>query len=239
MLVLFAYIGLFAARVYANECPLTDYALEFPNKDVTDYVHIWGMPNLTEFTVCFWMKSSDNDHGTPFSYAVLDQSNELLIIGYDSFNVRIGNTLRELSVSANDGYWHHICASWENTAGSLSFYKDGVLSANHTNFKTGYMIRSGGSLVLGQDQDSLAGGFQRSQSFQGLMTNLNVWDYVLCQNDIARISKACLHEEPGTVYKWTDLKHGVKGKPRVLVPSPCVSQVEGSNAVFQKLVYFS
>ena len=72
----------------------TDYALEFPNKDVNDYVHIWGMPNLTEFTVCFWMKSSDSNHGTPFSYAVPQESNELLIIGYDSFNVRIGGTLR-------------------------------------------------------------------------------------------------------------------------------------------------
>ena len=72
----------------------TDYALEFPLKNVTDYVHIWGMPNLTEFTVCFWMKSKDPSHGTPFSYAVPDQANELLIIGYDNFNVRIGNTLK-------------------------------------------------------------------------------------------------------------------------------------------------
>ena len=74
---------------------------------------------------------------------------------------------------------------------------------------------------MGQDQDSLAGGFNNGQSFQGLLTNLNVWDYVLCPDDITRISKACLSEEPGTVYKWSDLKHGVKGKPRVLVPSPC------------------
>lgn len=128
---------------------------------------------------------------------------------------------RELSVSANDGYWHHICLSWENTAGSLKFYKDGVLSAHRTNFKTGYTIRPGGSLVLGQDQDSLAGSFHSVQSFQGIMANLNVWDYVLCPDIIARISKACLSEELGTVYKWADLKHGVKGKPRVLVPSPC------------------
>ena len=124
-------------------------------------------------------------------------------------------------MSANDGYWHHVCSSWENTAGSFQFYKDGVLSANDTNFKTGYVIRSGGSLVLGQDQDSFASGFGVAQSFQGLLTNLNVWDYVLCPDDIEKMSKACFYEELEAFYKWSYLKHGVNGKLRVLVPSSC------------------
>lgn len=44
---------------------------------------------MTEFTVCFWMKSNDSNEGTPFSYAVPEQANELLIINYNSFSVRI------------------------------------------------------------------------------------------------------------------------------------------------------
>ena len=124
-------------------------------------------------------------------------------------------------MSANDDQWHHICLSWENTAGSLRFYKDSVLSANYTNFKTGHAIRCGGSLVIGQDQDSFAGGFDSTQSFQGLISNLNLWDYVLCPDSIRRMSKGCLYEEPWTVYKWSYFKHGVKGKPRIVVPSPC------------------
>lgn len=145
------------------------------------------------------------------------------IAKYTVISMTFSLIYRELSVSANDDKWHHICLTWENTDGSLKFYKDRVLSASYTNFKTGYTIRSGGSLVLGQDQDLLAGGFESDQSFQGLLTNLNVWDYVLCPAAIARMSEECLSVEPGTVYKWSDLKHGVKGKPRVLVPSPCGS----------------
>ena len=122
---------------------------------------------------------------------------------------------------ANDNKWHHICLTWKNYDGSLKLYKDSILSANFTDFKTGYKIRSGGSLVLGQDQDSLAGRFSTDQSFQGLLTNLNVWDYVLCPDAIARMTKGCLFVEPGTVYRWSDLKHGVKGKPKILFPSPC------------------
>lgn len=67
----------------------TDYALEFPNRDVNDYVQIWGMPNLTEFTVCFWMKSNDSNSGKPFSYAIPEENNELLIINYSNLEVWI------------------------------------------------------------------------------------------------------------------------------------------------------
>ena len=71
-----------------------DYAIEFPNKNVTEYVHIWGMPNLTAFTVCFWMKTNDSNSGTPFSYAVPGEDNEILLIGYNNFNVYIEGTKR-------------------------------------------------------------------------------------------------------------------------------------------------
>ena len=66
---------------------------------MTDYVHIWGMPNLTQFTVCLWMKSSDPNHGTLFSYAVPEQPNELLIIGYDSFDVWSGGQKKVRSIT--------------------------------------------------------------------------------------------------------------------------------------------
>ena len=37
---------------------------------------------------------------------------------------------RQTKVSANDGRWHHICATWEHTAGSWNLYKDGVVEDN-------------------------------------------------------------------------------------------------------------
>ena len=123
-------------------------------------------------------------------------------------------------MSANDGNWHHICALWENNAGLLKFYKDGALAANHTDFKTGHTIRSGGSLILGQDQDSVAGHFQASQSFQGFLSSLNVWDYALCEEIIMRMSKACLSDE-GNVYKWSYFVNGMNGDIRLFIPSPC------------------
>ena len=130
------------------------------------------------------------------------------------------NCDREVKGSANDGEWHHICFTWQSSDGALRFYKDGRLHMNSTGLKTGYTMKGGGSLVLGQDQDAVAGGFDASQSFQGSLTNVNVWSYVLSANAIKNLSKSWL-SGVGNMYKWTDFIHGVKGKTRVVIPSPC------------------
>ena len=44
---------------------------------------------------------------------------------------------RETSVSAIDGKWHHICATWENTAGSWKLYKDGAIAAQGQGLQSG------------------------------------------------------------------------------------------------------
>ena len=44
---------------------------------------------------------------------------------------------RETSVSAIDERWHHICATWENTAGSWKLYKDGAVAAQGQGFQKG------------------------------------------------------------------------------------------------------
>ena len=74
--------------------------------------------------------------------------------------------------------------------------------------------------MLGQDQDSLGGGFDAKQRFIGMMTNVNVWDHVLSTAKIEQMSKSCLSGE-GNVYKWSDFINCREGKVRVVIPSPC------------------
>lgn len=77
---------------------IADYAFEFPNKNVDDFVHVWGMPCLKQFTVCFWMKSSDSSGGTPFSYAVPGADKELIVTNYNNFTVWVGDDKRYVSL---------------------------------------------------------------------------------------------------------------------------------------------
>ena len=94
------------------------------------------------------------------------------------------------------------------------------MAAQGTGHKTGNTIISGGSLVLGQEQDSIGDDFSSSETFIGMLTNVNVWDHVLPIAQIEKMSKFCLSGE-GNVYKWSDFIHGRQGKVELVVPSPC------------------
>lgn len=219
LFVCFCFGSIFCG--YVSGYSTNNYALNFPYKGVTDYANIWGMRSLTKFTVCFWMKSRVSNPGAPFSYNVLGFDNELVVHNfYNDFDLWIANSRRSVHESANDDRWHHICTSWRKSDGAWQFYKDGALHRHSSGLATGHTIRAGGSLVLGQEQDTAGGSFSVAQSFQGSLTNVNVWSYVLSASTIKRLSKSCL-SGVGDVYKWSDFIHGVKGKTAVVIPSPC------------------
>ncbi|XP_073232102.1 neuronal pentraxin-1-like [Porites lutea] len=171
------------------------------------------------------MKSSDTrNDGTPFSYSTPRTANTIVLYNYRSFQFGIDDKFRTTHVSANDGRWHHTCASWENKLGSWKLYKDGFVASSGIWFQAGRVIRSGGSLTLAQEQDSLGGSFEKHQGFIGMLTNVNVWNYVLSTAQIKQMSKVCLPGREGNVYKWSDFIHGREGKARVVMPSPCKPQ---------------
>lgn len=128
---------------------------------------------------------------------------------------------RETTVTANDGVWHHICLLWENNSGSWKFYKDCDLKDQGTGFKQGFEIRQGGSIVLGQDQDCVGGCFREQESFQGMLSNVNVWDRVIPATQIKEMSQSCLSDEwnDGNLYKWIDFLR--QGGVKLVGPSPC------------------
>ena len=121
----------------------------------------------------------------------------------------------------NDGAWHHICVTWENTQGSWNLYKDGAVFDYGRGLLIGHEIIGGGVLVLGQEQDELEGGFVVKQSFIGSLTAVEVWDHVISPDDISRMSKACKSSIKGNVITWFDFKSGVRGDMQVVGPSSC------------------
>ena len=82
----------------------------------------------------------------------------------------------------------------------------------------GHVIRGGGVLVLGQEQDSEGGSFDANQSFIGEMTGVQIWDHVLKDQEIMRMSKSCL-TGVGNVFKWRDFKSHVRGSVKIIKAS--------------------
>ena len=71
------------------------------------------------------------------------------------------------------------------------------------------MIRGGGVLLLGQEQDSLGASFETHQSFIDELTGVNIWNHVINVQQINHMSKSCLREV-GNVFQWSDFKSHVK-----------------------------
>ena len=123
-------------------------------------------------------------------------------------------------MSTNDGEWHHICFTWENTAGSWHLYKDGIRESEGSGLSVGHVITGGGAVVLGQEQDSVGGRFSSKASFVGELSGVNVWDQVISSDNISRMSKACTAEE-GNVITWFDFRSGIRGNVQIIEPSSC------------------
>ena len=137
-------------------------------------------------SVELWLRTSDTsrDAGT-FSYAVPGSDNELQLRDYRNFTVIRGGVRVTTGVSANDGAWHQIVLSWRASDGQTQLYKDGKLAYSGTLAAGSPIVGSGGAVVLGQDQDTVGGGFQSSQAFLGDLDEVSLYDRVLGAAEVA------------------------------------------------------
>ncbi|MEY8837814.1 M10 family metallopeptidase C-terminal domain-containing protein [Cribrihabitans sp. XS_ASV171] len=128
------------------------------------------------------------------SYAVSGSSNEFLVFGNPGGNV----TVWVNGVSTDTGYAvgnlldgevHRMSVSVDTTAGTngqISLYVDGVeeFSGSGASASVGSAITSGGTLIVGQDQDSLGGSFDGTQALRGGMGDIRIWSSLRSQGQV-------------------------------------------------------
>lgn len=127
---------------------------------------------------------------------------------------------RRAVISVRDGEWHHVCATWRNTDGQNKIFIDGKLEENGTGLSADHIIEKGGVVVLGQEQDSLGGGFQDNQALVGKIANLNLWDTIFPLKEIVEMSKNCFSRK-GNVLSWEQFRSDIRGTVKVHEPSLC------------------
>ncbi|MGD1703436.1 LamG-like jellyroll fold domain-containing protein, partial [Dapis sp. BLCC M229] len=156
-----------------------------------DYIIINPMPNFPSetLTVLCWVKSNNTTKaGTPVSYANSETSNAFILFDIRKLIPEITAVTKQTEVVLNDGKWHCVALSWNSSDGQLKVYKDGEEKDSGTLSK-GKKINSGGALILGQEQDKLAGGFDVNQAFEGQMAHLRIYDRVLSPEEINECMK--------------------------------------------------
>ncbi|KAM3863920.1 pentraxin-4 [Diretmus argenteus] len=93
------------------------------------------------------------------------------------------------AASLLDGRWHHLCVLWSSIQGRFWHYTDRRLTSSGSNFQKGWEVPGGGSVVLGQEQDVVGGGFDPTEGFAGRMAGLRVWDRVLSPMEVKGVAE--------------------------------------------------
>uniref|UniRef100_A0A8C9YRY2 Neuronal pentraxin IIb n=1 Tax=Sander lucioperca TaxID=283035 RepID=A0A8C9YRY2_SANLU len=163
-----------------------------------------SLPEMYAFTLCMWIKSSASPGiGTPFSYGVPGQANEIVLIewGNNPIELLINDKVAQLPLEVRDGRWHHICISWTTRDGQWDAYQDGGKLGTGDNLAAWHPIKPGGVIILGQEQDVVGGRFDAGQAFVGELSQVNIWDRILKPVEIQSMAN-CSSYIPGNVISW-------------------------------------
>ncbi|XP_054636428.1 neuronal pentraxin-1-like isoform X1 [Dunckerocampus dactyliophorus] len=207
--------------------PSDRFQLTFPLR--TNYMYAKAkrsLPEMYSFTVCLWIKSNASPGvGTPFSYAVPGQANELVLIewGNNPMEFLINDKVAKLPFLINDGKWHHLCITWTTRDGMWEAFQDGVMRGSGENLAPYHPIKPEGVLVLGQEQDILGGGFDATQAFVGELANLNIWNRKLSITEIYNLATCNSKAPTGNVFSWMESNIEIFGGATKWSFEPCRS----------------
>ncbi|XP_016388375.1 neuronal pentraxin-1-like [Sinocyclocheilus rhinocerous] len=164
------------------------------------------LSEIFALTVCLWLiGGSGPGIGTPFSYSVPGQANELVLIewGNNPMELLVNDKAVTLPLSLTDSKWHHLCITWSTRDGMWEAYLDGVKRGSGENLSPWHPIKPGGVFILGQEQDTLGGRFDATQSFVGEMSDLQLWSRVLTSTEIYN-QASCSSHLTGDVITWSE-----------------------------------
>ena len=170
-------------------------------------------PALSSATieVAFATDTPNTDMVALYSHAVASDSNEFLLGITPAGEITLVRATTSATTVAipeiYDGNLHHIAATWDSNNGDMLIYLDGELILSETDNSTG-SIDAGGTIVIGQDQDSVGGGFQSNQAFSGTIHDVRLWDNVRSGAEIAYNYQSKLDltaseaANQGLLYNW-------------------------------------
>jgi len=99
--------------------------------------------------------------------------------------------------------WRFVCIVYDAYKDMFKVYANGekVESGSFAGDREVQPVDPGGILIMGQDQDNLGGGFDRRQSFSGIIAQLNIWDFALEDYAVENIAE-CRADNYGNIIQW-------------------------------------
>ncbi|XP_077991609.1 uncharacterized protein LOC144445841 [Glandiceps talaboti] len=187
-------------------CQFASWNMKFILKDTSRVTVKPDIPDITDVTVAFWMKTNVNNPGCVFSYAIDGYSvtgRTFALCDYTDLQLFIDEWwTSQAGINLNDGEWHFFVATWSNADGGTRLSKDSDLPSVATGLKTNHTIPGGGLFYLGQFQDGYNTGFSTEKAFIGEITYFNVWDKVLTEVEITAMTTEYHGNHIGNIVVW-------------------------------------
>ncbi|XP_057690044.1 neuronal pentraxin-1 [Corythoichthys intestinalis] len=201
------------------------FQLSFPIRSNYMYARVKRtLPQeIFALTLCLWLKAgAGHAMGTPFSYSAPGQANEMVLIewGGNPVELLIDDKAVSLPLMLSDEKWNHVCVTWSTRDGHWEAYQDGDLRGSGRNLASWHPIRAGGVFILGQEQDTLGGRFDATQSFVGELADVQMWSSVLNAADIQSLA-TCSSRLNGDVISWSESDVELHGGVVKRAQEPC------------------
>ncbi len=144
---------------------------------------------------------------------------------------------------------------WRSSDGLTEVYQDAIkleMKTDEINRHMGYSIPSNGTMVLGQELDGFASGFENHQAFKGSLAGLNFWTFFLSVDEIQGMAAGIMNVN-GNLLQWRDFRDHTFGDVSIVdrseaeIPGILTTQfwiltdtcrlVDGSRAMVRKQAF--
>jgi hypothetical protein len=181
----------------ASTTGIRDSALKFDGFSIADRVTRSAPVSwpTTDFTVSLWAQTSQFALSGLFSYASGLSANDLLVAAPNNLEIWVAGQKIVTGANISDGHWHNVVVTRQGS--TLRLYRDGVQA--FVGSVNTIPIAAGGVLMLGQEQDSVGGGLDPIQAFDGKLDEVTVFNRALSAAEVAAVHSARLLSVGGDI----------------------------------------
>ncbi|XP_017274854.1 pentraxin fusion protein [Kryptolebias marmoratus] len=194
-------------------------SLVFPSESSSSYVELIAQKplSLEAFTLCMRVATELSGEREVILFAYRTQEYDELNVwreldGRLSFYLSGAGVL--FQVPPLGALQTHLCVTWDSSSGAAALFINGRKSLSKI-YKTGFTIRPGGTVLLGQDPDSYLGDFDAKQSFVGEISDVNLWDSVLSTGAVQDLFCG-KRIQRGNVIDWETVLMKLNGEVEVI-----------------------
>ncbi|KAJ8014569.1 hypothetical protein DPEC_G00041610 [Dallia pectoralis] len=207
-------VSILITMCWAVPQDLSGKMFTFPKESDSEHVRLIPIEETySSVTVCLRYFTDVKRTYSLFSMATPTATNDFLLFKMANGDMEL--TVRDV-LSTYSGLpdiqntWIALCGTWDSNTGLSQIWLNGKPSARKLGYSKKRVLNGKPIIILGQEQDSYGGTFDKGQSFIGQLSDVHMWNYVLSTCEIQRFTSN-VNFSPGNILNWHSLEFTING----------------------------